>query len=112
MQLFSFWRRFTVQFFVITVLPLTLLLLFITIRSVSLHEQDMRTLVSERDARAVQAAAAALESELHHRMASITSLAKFADTSENLSLEGTLAISEDLTADFDGGVVFLDSQRQ
>ena len=56
----SFLRGLTVQLLAITVLPLTLLLLAIVFGSVSLHEQDMRALVGERDERAVQSAAAAL----------------------------------------------------
>ena len=97
----------TVQLFAITVLPLTLLLLAIAFGSYSLHQRDMRALVSERDERAVQSAAAALESELHHRMANISSLATFAIASEDLPFEKILASSDDLTSDFDGGMAFL-----
>lgn len=104
-----FLRGLTVQLFVVTVLPLTLLLLLIAFGSYSLHQRDMRTLVGERDARAVQSAAAALEAELHHRMAGISSLAAFADSSEDLTFEKMLADSNDLTSDFDGGVAFLES---
>lgn len=60
------WRGLTVQLLAITVLPLTLLLLFIAFGSVFLHQRDMRALVGERDERAVRSAAAALASELHH----------------------------------------------
>jgi two-component system sensor histidine kinase UhpB len=100
-------RGLTVQLFAITVLPLTLLLLAIAFGSYSLHQRDMRALVSERDERAVQSAAAALESELHHRMANISSLATFAIASEDLRFEKILASSGDLTSDFDGGMAFL-----
>lgn len=103
------WRGFTVQLFAITVLPLTLLLLVIAFGSVTMHQRDMRSLVGERDERAVQAATATLESELHHRLASISSLAAFANSSRDLSFEKVLATSADLTSDFDGGVAFLDS---
>ncbi|MCK6584159.1 MAG: histidine kinase [Anaerolineales bacterium] len=104
-----FLRGLTVQLFVVTVLPLTLLLLLIAFGSYSLHQRDMRTLVGERDARAVQSAATALEAELHHRMASISSLAAFADASGDLTFEKILADSNDLISDFDGGVAFLNS---
>jgi len=103
------WRGFTVQLFAITVLPLTLLLLVIAFGSVTVHQRDMRSLVGERDERAVQAATAALGSELHHRMASIASLAAFADSSGDLTFEKVMATSKDLMSDFDGGVAFLDS---
>ena len=103
------WRGFSVQLFAVTVLPLTLLLLVIAFGSVTMHQRDMRALVGERDERAVQAATAALESELHHRMASISSMAAFTDASGNSTFEQALARSRDPMSDFDGGLAFLDS---
>jgi len=100
-----FLRGLTVQLLAITVLPLTVLLLLIAFGSVSLHQQDMRALVGERDERAVQAAAAALASELHHRAASISHLAALAESSESAN---SIHITEDLAADFDGGLAYLD----
>src|SRR5512134_2253474 len=94
-------RGLTVQILAITVLPLTLLLLLIAFGSYSLHQRDMRALVSERDERAVQSAAAALESELHHRTANISGLATFANTSTDRPFETILASSTDLASDFD-----------
>lgn len=98
-------RGLTVQLLAITVLPLTLLLLLIAFGSVSLHQQDMRALVGERDERSVQAAAAALVSELHHRAASISHLTLLAETAGQ---SNTINLTEDLRADFDGGVAYLD----
>ena len=111
-KVFSFRRGFLAQFFAITVLPLTLLLLLIAFGSVEMHQQDMRALVSRRDERSVQSASAALESELHHRMASISSLAAFAETSGNLIFDKMLATNNDLLTDFDGGVAFIDANGQ
>lgn len=102
------WRGFTAQLLAFTILPLTLLLLVIAFGSVYLHQQDMRTLVGERDERAVQSAAAALDSELHHRMATISSMVIFAGESRDIPLDKILATSSDLLSDFDGGVAFLD----
>ena len=99
-----FLRGLTVQLFATTVLPLTLLLLVIAFGSVYLHEQDMRALVGERDERAVQAAAAALESELHHRAAGIASLVALAELSNDPSF---IAATDDLASDFDGGLAYL-----
>ena len=93
----------------ITVLPLTLLLLLIAFGSVSLHQQDMRALVGERDERAVQAAAAALASELHHRAANISNLAALAALSADLSF---ISATEDLLSDFDGGLAYLDMDQR
>jgi signal transduction histidine kinase len=99
-----FLRGLTVQLLAITVLPLTILLLLIAFGSVSLHQQDMRALVGERDERAVQAASAALASELHHRAANITNLVALAEATGNLD---SISVTEDLTTDFDGGLAYL-----
>ncbi|RPJ26794.1 MAG: HAMP domain-containing protein, partial [Chloroflexi bacterium] len=103
------WRGLTVQLLAITVLPLTLLLLLIAFGSVSLHQQDMRALVGERDERAVQSAASALASELHHLAASITNLTELVELSEDVSFISSTA---DLASDFDGGLAYLDQDGQ
>jgi len=100
-----FLRGLTVQLLAITVLPLTLLLLLIAFGSVSLHQQDMRSLVGERDERAVQSAAAALESELHHRTASISHVVALAELSGD---QTSIRTTDDLAFDFDGGLAYLD----
>lgn len=102
-----YWRGLPVQLFAVTVLPLTLLLLIVAFGSFTLHQRDMRALVGERDERAIQSGAAALESELHHRMATISSLAQLAGSPEDLTFDEILTAQKDLTADFDGGVTFL-----
>ncbi len=104
-----FLRGLTVQLLAITVLPLTLLLLLIAFGSVSLHQQDMRALVGERDARAVRSAAAALASELHHRAASISNLVALAQLSNNTA---SISTTNDLASDFDGGFAYLDMKGQ
>ncbi|NJC95418.1 MAG: HAMP domain-containing protein [Anaerolineae bacterium] len=101
-------RGLPIQLYAFTVLPLTILLLFITFGSVALHQNDMRTLVGERDERAVQSAAAALDSEIHHRAATIASMVVFAGDSDEVAFNEILATSSDLLSDFDGGVAFLD----
>jgi len=100
-------RGLPIQLYAFTVLPLTILLLFITFGSVALHQNDMRSLVGERDERAVQSAAAALDSEIHHRMATIASMVVFAGDSDDVGFNELLATSSDLLSDFDGGVAFL-----
>ncbi len=100
------WRGLT-QLFAVTILPLTLLLLLIAFGGVNMHQQDMRALVGERDERAVQSSAAALESELHHRVATITSMAVL--SSEDLTFEEIFATTIDLAEDFNGEIAFLDS---
>jgi len=103
------WRGFTTQLVVLTILPLTLLLLAIALGSVYMHQQDMRALVGERDERAVQSAAAALEAELHHRGTTIASIALFMDAKVDLSSEYLLIADDDLKIDFDGGLAYFDS---
>lgn len=103
-------RGFTVQLLAITILPLTLLLLLIAFGSISMHQQDMRSLVSERDARAVQSASAALEAELHHRAENVSILAAFAGPSREQIFEKLLADFRDTKSDFDGGMAFLDAE--
>ena len=98
-KFFPGWRGL-VQLFAVTILPLTLLLLAVVIGSVSLHERDMRSLVGERDERAVRSAAAALESELYHRADTLSLLAN--------SMDGD-PINADLYAGFDGGIAYFDS---
>ena len=100
------WRGLT-QLFAVTILPLTVLLLVIAFGGVNMHQQDMRALVGERDERAVQSSAAALESELHHRVATITSMAVL--SSEDLTFEEIFATTNDLANDFNGEIAFLDS---
>ena len=104
------WRGFTTQLVVFTILPLTLLLLVIALGSVYLHQRDMRALVGERDERAVQSAAAAIESELHHRGTTIASLALFIESEEDLSSERLILADEDLKIDFDGGLAYFDNE--
>ena len=99
-----FLRGLTAQMLAITVLPLTLLLLLIAFGSVSLHQQDMRALVGERDARTVRSAAAALASELHHRAASISNLVALAELSGDTT---SISTTSDLASDFDGGFAYL-----
>ena len=97
-------RGLTAQLLAITVLPLTLLLLLIAFGSYFLHRQDMRSLVSKRDERAVQSAAAALTAELHHRKASISNLARLAELSND---SFSIASTDDIATDFDGGLAYL-----
>ncbi|HSL42821.1 MAG TPA: ATP-binding protein [Anaerolineales bacterium] len=69
----------------------------------------MRALVGERDERAVQAAAAALASELHHLAANISHLASLAALSDDTT---SIPTSDELTSDFDAGFAYLDIDRR
>jgi signal transduction histidine kinase len=105
----SFLRGLTLQLLAITVLPLIILLLLIAFGSVSLHQQDMRALVGERDERAVQAAAATLASELHHLSTNISHLAALAEVADD---PFSVRTTDELGADFDGGLAYIATDRQ
>jgi hypothetical protein len=60
--------------------------------------------VGERDERAVQAAAAAMASELHHRAANISNLVALAEISNDTTFNH---VTKDLITDFDGGLAYL-----
>jgi signal transduction histidine kinase len=105
----SLLRGLTVQLFVITILPLTLLLLVIAFGSYFLHQRDMRSLVGVRDERGVQSAAAALSSELHHRASNIANLVVLAELSSSTN---EIITTADVTSDFGGDLAYLSSDRR
>ena len=67
----SNWRGFTLQFILITILPLTVLLLIVAFGSQTLHHEAMRSLVGDRDLRTVRAATSSLEREITHLSSTI-----------------------------------------
>jgi signal transduction histidine kinase len=101
------WRGLPIQLFILTILPLTLLLLFIAFGSLFLHQRSMRRLVGERDERATRAAASAISEQLKHRAAATRSLAlRAADLG---SAEHVIADAVFLLPDFDGGIALYDA---
>ncbi len=100
------WRGLIWQLFVITILPLTVLVLVIAFGSLSVHQRAMRTLVGERDERAVRTAAAALEEQLKHRQIAIRSLSQRAQGASSNDLREILTSSDYLLSDFDSGLAF------
>lgn len=99
------WRRIPslpLQLFIITVLPLTLLLLAIAFGSLALHQRAMRAMVGERDERATRAASAAITERILYRQSAIRSVALQVD---NVSeAEHALTDASFLFPDFEGGV--------
>ncbi len=100
------WRGLPIQLFILTILPLTLLLLGIAFGSLFLHQQSMRRLVGERDERATRAAASAISEQLQHRAAVTRSLALRAADLGNPQHVITDALF--LLPDFDGGIALYD----
>jgi signal transduction histidine kinase len=109
---FRAWRGFTAQLFLLTILPLTLLLLAIALGSVYLHQQDMRALVGERDERAIQSASAAVSSELHHRATTISDIAMLVNVKKDFTFDDLADTGEDTAGDFDGGLALLDFNKK
>lgn len=102
------WRGLPIQLFILTILPLTLLLLVIAFGSLLLHQRSMRQMVGERDERATRAAASAISEQLKHRAAATRSLAlRAADLG---SPEQVLADALFLLPDFDGGIALFDGE--
>jgi signal transduction histidine kinase len=98
-------RRFTPLLFLIVVLPLTILLVVIAFGSLGLHSQAMRSLVAEREARTVHAAADAIAEQLRHRGASMLALAVHAgDIAPTEALIDFVFLSDD----FEGGLAVVE----
>lgn len=100
------WHRLPslpLQLFIITVLPLTALLLLIAFGSLGLHQQAMRSMVGERDQRATRAAATAITEQINHRLSAVRSVALHA-ASGVASPDHALTDTAYLLSDFDGGI--------
>jgi signal transduction histidine kinase len=101
------WLGLIPQFFLLIILPLTILLLVVTFGGLALHRQAMRSLVGQRDERAVEAAAHAISDQLNQRVVEINMLA--AGASENTSpqaLTNLLMKNKFLQENFDRGIAF------
>ena len=77
------WRSFPLQLFVFIVLPLTILLFIVAFGGLSLHQQAMRSMVGERDQRAIRAAASAISEQLNHRASAVKNLVLQAASTES-----------------------------
>lgn len=106
---FTRWRSSTLQLIAVVILPLTILLVAISFVSFAVHQNEMRSMVGERNQHSVQASASAIETEINHRFDAIRTLAVFADTSPANSLNTILSGSEHLNGEFDKGMAFFDS---
>ncbi len=105
-RLFAVWRGSTLQGIAAIVLPLTLLLVVISFGSFFIHQNAMRSMVGERDERAVRAAASAIESEINYRADSLRGLVLLPTDYSKDNLTRALAGSSYLLDDFDFGLAF------
>jgi len=100
------WRGSTIQSIAVIVLPLTLLLVVVSLGSFQIHQNAMRALVGSRDERSVQTAASTLESEINHRLYAVRTLAILDSSNPQVNPSSVLSISSDLMKDFDYGTAF------
>lgn len=105
----STWLGFTWQLFLVTVLPLTVLVLAVAFGSQSLHHDAMRSLVGDRDLRAVRAAANSLEQEIMHRVFIVQMLGR--ELGSRTNFNGLSLSSTEVSAGFDGGIALFSSER-
>ncbi len=98
----SNWRGYTLQLFLITVLPLTALLLIVAFGSQSLHDEAMRSLVGDRDLTTVRAASSSLERELSHLSSTLQILVRSLGGKTNLS--ALILTPDEISSEFDGGM--------
>jgi signal transduction histidine kinase len=107
------WRGLIPQFFILILLPLTVFLLAITFGGLALHRQAMRSLVGQRDERAVKAAAQTLTDQLNQRVVEVHMLASAASgESSPQTLANLLKDDAFLSTSFDQGMAFFTPDGQ
>jgi signal transduction histidine kinase len=99
----TFWRGSTLQSLAVIILPLTILLVAISLVSFSIHQNAMRSVVGVRDELSARSAAGAIESEINHRLFAVRSLALLASSNPQESPDAIPASSENLMGVFDYG---------
>lgn len=104
------WRGLLVQLFALTIAPLVVLVVLVTVGSLTLHQNAMRTMVGERDERAARAAAASLSNELTARLEAVRGLAEQVNSLQNDQLSGQLAELGSFLEGFDQGVAVFSAQ--
>jgi len=100
-------RGLSLQLFSFTILPFTLLLVLIVFASLTLHQQAMRTLVGERDARAVITAARFLEDRILTARGQVRNLAVYAAENPDQPLQSALETFTFLHLSADGSLGYL-----
>ncbi|MAT43722.1 MAG: hypothetical protein CL609_15400 [Anaerolineaceae bacterium] len=104
------WRGFTLQSFLITILPLTVLLMVVAFGSQTLHHKAMRSLVGDRDLRTVRAASSSLERDIFHLIDTLTILSR--DLNDNSDFSSLILHPEEISSVFDGGIALYTANGQ
>lgn len=102
------WRGFTLQLFLLTILPLTVLVFGAVLLSQSLHHQAMVQLVGDRNLRAVRAATDALSMQLEQKVNNLRTAARILEAGATLA--GDSPALELIGTEFDGGLGLYDTQ--
>ncbi|TLN28080.1 hypothetical protein FDZ74_00895, partial [bacterium] len=102
------WRGVTLQLFLVAVLPLTVLVLVVAFGSLSLHHEAMRSLVADRNLRAVESAADSVGKEINHRGQTLEILAGLIENAQQARSE--LAKTSQNLEIFDGDLMVVDSK--
>lgn len=103
-------RGFSIQLLLVTILPLTVLLLAVAFGSQMLHHDAMRSLVGDRDLKTVRSASRSLERELSHISSTLQVAARGLE--ENPDFSALLIRPEEISAIFDGGVALFSMDGQ
>jgi signal transduction histidine kinase len=98
------------QLITIILLPLTVILLLITFGSITVHLHAMRSMVGERDARLVSAAAGALNAQIELRSKELTGLAQMLSENPSEPISSTMLNTNFLMTDFDHGLAAFDAE--
>ena len=101
---------FALQLSLFVVLPLAAVAVIVPLLSLNLHGHAMRTLVAERDRRAVQAAAASLGQQLEHLSLALRGLAASAATLPDP--QAALAAHSYLLGQFSGGLAIASAEGE
>ncbi len=88
----------------IILLPLTVILLVITFGSITIHQQAMRSMVGERDARLVSTAARALSAQIDLRVKELVGFAQMQSVLTSEPVSSTFSDVGYLLTDFDNGL--------
>ncbi|MAT41360.1 MAG: hypothetical protein CL609_03390 [Anaerolineaceae bacterium] len=104
------WRGFTLQLFVITIIPLAALLLIVAFGSQSLHREAMRNLVGDRDLRTARAAASSIEQEIDQSINTMDLLSRSLDIQSDFS--SFIFKPEEINSIFDGGLALFSRDGQ
>lgn len=98
---------YSLQLFLFTLLPITLIVLTIAIGSQNLHHEAMRSLVGDRNLRAVKSSIDNLEQDIHRRQLILQALAQ--EVTNNRNLNSLSLEPGQINELFDGGLILANS---